>query len=88
MTYRTRSAARPFLLVGALLVASCSGLDPQRVMTERATYDWFAPLTKQYIQADSRMDDAAKRTHLRAIEAWDSRLKADEIAAGLRKEGQ
>lgn len=80
-----RSTARPFLLV--LVLAACSGLDPQRVITERATYDWIAPLTTSYIQADSKLDAAAKATHLRALAAWDSRLVADEIAVGLKPEG-
>lgn len=82
---KSHSAARPFLL--ALILTACSGLDRQRVLTERATYDWIAPLTINYIQADVKLDVSAKTIHLRALDAWNQRILADEIAIGIKTEG-
>ena len=65
-----------------LLLAGCSGLNQQHVAAERATFDWFAPLTRAYITADTRLDEAAKATHLRGLDAWDERIRAEEAALG------
>ena len=72
-----------FLCCLWLLSVSCSGVNAQRVAADRATFDWFAPMTRAYISADPRLDEAAKATHLRGIDAWDARIKADEAAAGI-----
>lgn len=66
-----------------LLCVSCSGLDPQRIAAERATYDWFAPLTRRYLEQDPSLDVAARTTHLRGLDAWRARLEAQEQLAGL-----
>jgi hypothetical protein len=70
------------LLVVAAIAASCQGPDRQRVAADRATYDWFAPMTRAYILADPKLDESAKATHLRGLEAWDQRIKTDEAAVG------
>lgn len=70
-------------LVVVSLLSSCSGLDQQRVAADRATHDWFAPMTRAYISADPRLDEAAKATHLRGLDAWDERIRADEAALGV-----
>ena len=70
-------------ILPCLFLACCQGTDPQRVAADRATYDWFAPMTRGYIQADPRLDEAAKATHLRGLDAWNDRIKADEAAVGL-----
>jgi hypothetical protein len=70
------------LMAGCAIACACAGPNLQRVAADRATYDWFAPMTRGYIQADPRLDDAAKATHLRSLDAWNDRIKADEAAAG------
>lgn len=72
------------LLPLLLLLPACVGVDPVRAAADRATFDWFAPMTRAYIVADPKLDEAAKATHLRGIEAWDARIKADEAAAGVK----
>ena len=72
-----------FLMAGCSLMSACAGPNLQRVAADRATYDWFAPMTRGYIQADPRLDEAAKATHLRGLDAWNDRIKADEAAVGL-----
>lgn len=66
-------------------LSSCAGVDPQRVAADRATFDWFAPMTRRYIEADPVMDPAEKAVHLRGIEAWEERVKADEAALGTAR---
>jgi hypothetical protein len=88
MTERPRSIVQRALLLllllgGCMLVSACQGANPQRTAADRATYDWFAPMTRAYIQADPKLDDAAKATHLRGLDAWNDRIKADEAAAGV-----
>lgn len=71
----------PLLLALVLLLAflqSCAGADRQRTEADRATFNWFAPITRQYLTADPTLDEAAKRTHLRGLEAWDERIRAYE----------
>lgn len=87
MTTRSRGhRAVLFLLLmaGCTLASACAGPNLQRVVADRATYDWFAPMTRGYIAADPRLDDAAKATHLRGLDAWNDRIKADELAAGMQ----
>ena len=72
------------LLPLLLLLPACVGVDPMRAKADRATFDWFAPMVKGYVAADPKLDEAAKATHLRGIEAWDARIKADEAATGVR----
>lgn len=64
------------VILGCL--TSCAGPDRQRTEADRATFNWFAPITRQYLTADPTLDEAAKRTHLRGIEAWDERIRAYE----------
>ncbi len=71
-------------LLPLLLLIGCSGIDPMRAKADRATFDWFAPMVRGYVKDDPKLDEAAKATHLRGIEAWDSRIKADEVAAGVK----
>lgn len=76
----------PLLLVLVLLLAflsSCAGADRQRTEADRATFNWFAPITRQYLSVDPTLDDAAKRTHLRGIEAWDERIRAYEAQLAM-----
>ena len=70
-------------LAGLILLCGCSGLNQQRVAADRATFDWFAPMTRRYLQADPTLDEAAKATHLRGLDAWDERIRADEAALGV-----
>jgi hypothetical protein len=72
------------LLPLLLLLPACVGVDPMRVQADRATYDWFAPMTRAYIEADPKLDAAAKATHLRSLDAWNARIAADEAAAGVK----
>ena len=71
------------LPVSLAMLTGCVGPNLQRVAADRATHDWFAPLTRSYILADTALDEAAKATHLRGLQAWDERVQADEAAAGL-----
>lgn len=74
----------PFLfLVGCAGLAAGCAADPMRVRAERATHDWFAPLMRDYITADALLDDAAKATHLRGLDAWDARIRAEEELLGV-----
>lgn len=65
------------------VVPACVGPGLQHVAAERATYDWFAPRHARYVAADPTLDDAAKATHLRALDAWGARVRAEEAAAGM-----
>lgn len=73
-----RSPWRRLAPVLLLLGAACSGIDRQRIMADRATFEWFAPLFTRYVLADPTLDEAARATHLRGLEAWDERIRADE----------
>jgi hypothetical protein len=72
------------LLPLLLLLPSCAGHDPIRTAADRATFDWFAPMVRGYVAADPKLDEAARATHLRGIDAWGARIVADEAAAGAR----
>lgn len=77
-----RRAARWCGLAASLALVACSGVSSQRVAADRATYDWFAPMFRRYVMADPALDDAAKATHVRGLDAWDERIRADESALG------
>jgi hypothetical protein len=49
----------------------------------RATFDWFAPAHTRYVVADPLLDESAKATHLRGLDAWDERIRADEAALAV-----
>lgn len=66
-----------------LALSGCVGPSVAHVVAERATFDWFAPLTRGYIMQDALLPEADKATHLRGIEAWEARIKADEAAVGV-----
>lgn len=71
-------------LAASLFLAGCCGPDAQRVKADQATYAWFAPLLAGYVEADAKLDEAAKATHLRGLAAWKDRLDADAAAAGVK----
>jgi len=75
---------KTLLLPLLLLAASCTGVDPVRARADLATVQWFEPMTRAYIQADPKLDEAAKATHLRGLAAWKSRVETDASAAGVR----
>jgi len=84
MRNRARWCFLAALYVAALLLlCGCSGVSAQRAAADRATFDWFAPMFRGYVTADARLDDAAKATHLRGLDAWDARIRADEAAVGV-----
>lgn len=64
-------------LAASLLLAGCCGPDAQRIKADQATYAWFAPMLTGYVAADPKLDEAAKATHLRALQAWKDRIDAD-----------
>jgi len=76
-----KRVARRAALAASLLVAGCCGPDRQRIAADRATYDWFAPMMVAYLTADAKLDEAARQTHLRGLQAWSARIAADERAA-------
>lgn len=75
---------RRWLFVMSLAFAGCACPDAQRASADLATYEWFAPMLTAYVNADPKLDDGAKRIHLRALEAWGQRVLADAKARGLR----
>lgn len=75
---------RRLLFLVSLAFAGCACPDAQRASADLATYEWFAPVMTAYIEADPKLDDGAKRIHLRALEAWGQRVLADAKARGLR----
>lgn len=77
----------PLLLILALcaLLVSCTGMDPQRASADLATVRWFEPMTRAYIAADPKLDEAAKATHLRGLDAWKARVEQDAQLAGVLK---
>ena len=79
----TKNALRA-ALAASLLLAGCCGPDAQRVKADQATYAWFAPMLADYVEADAKLDEAAKATHLRGLAAWKDRIDADAAAAGVK----
>lgn len=75
---------RALFLAPLLALVACACPDAQRASADLATYEWFAPMMVAYVTADATLDEAAKRTHLRALEAWGARVVADAKARGLR----
>lgn len=75
---------RRLLFLASLAFAGCACPDAQRAGADLATYEWFAPIMEAYVAADSKLDEGAKRIHLRALEAWGQRVIADAKARGLR----
>lgn len=71
-------------LIGLMALAGCACPDAQRASADLATYEWFAPMMVAYVTADATLDESAKRTHLRSLEAWGARVVADAKARGLR----
>ena len=67
-----------------LILAACACPDAQMASADLATYEWFAPMMTAYVEADTKLDEGAKRIHLRALEAWGERVAADAKARGLR----
>lgn len=57
-----------------LILAACACPDAQMASADLATYEWFAPQMKAYLEADEKLDAAAKATHLRALDAWGQRV--------------
>lgn len=72
-----------FLLAACTLLVSCSGVDTQRASADLATVRWFEPLTRAYIAGDAALDEAAKATHLRGLDAWKARVEKDAELAGV-----
>ena len=64
-----RAAAAAFLIL-----AACACPDAQMASADLATYEWFAPQMKAYLEADTQLDASAKATHLRALDAWGQRV--------------
>ena len=79
-----KTLARRAALAASLLLVGCCGPDHQRIAADRATYNWFAPMMIAYVTADPAMDEKAKATHLRGLQAWSDRIAADEKNAGVR----
>jgi hypothetical protein len=75
---------RRLLFLASLAFAGCACPDAQRASADLATYEWFAPIMTAYVTADPALDEAAKRIHLRALQAWGERVAADAKARGLR----
>lgn len=75
---------RALFLAPVLALVACACPDAQRASADLATYEWFAPLMTGYVNGDAKLDEPAKRTHLRALEAWGQRVVADAKARGLR----
>lgn len=75
---------RRLLFLASLAFAGCACPDAQRASADLATYEWFAPMMTAYVEADTKLDEGAKRIHLRALEAWGERVAADAKARGLR----
>ena len=75
---------RRLLFLASLAFAGCACPDAQRASADLATYEWFAPVMTAYVEADAKLDEGAKRIHLRALEAWGQRVLADAKARGLR----
>lgn len=77
----------PFLILIAvcLLLVSCTGVDPQRASADLATVRWFEPMTRAYIEADPKLDEQAKATHLRGLDVWKARVEQDAQLAGVLK---
>lgn len=75
---------KKLLVVVAFAFSSCCNVDAQRAAAEVATYDWFAPMMRAYIEADEHMDASAKATHLRGLDAWGQRVAQDAKVAGVR----
>jgi hypothetical protein len=57
-----------------LFLAACACPDAQMAAADLATYEWFAPQMRAYLEADAQLDAAAKATHLRALDAWGQRV--------------
>lgn len=81
---RNRKGLLAILFAGACLAVlpSCSGLSAQRVAADRATFNWLAPMFRAYVMADPALDEAAKGTHLRVLDAWNERIVAEEGTVG------
>lgn len=77
----------PFLILLLLcaLLVGCTGVDSQRASADLATVRWFEPMTRAYIVADPKLDEAAKTTHLRGLDAWKTRVEQDAQLAGVLK---
>lgn len=67
-----------------LILASCACPDAQMASADLATYEWFAPQMRAYLEADAQLDAAAKATHLRALDAWGERVMYAAKATGVR----
>ena len=60
-------------------------LDPVRASADLATVRWFEPMTRAYIEADPKLDEQAKATHLRGLDVWKARVEQDAQLAGVLK---
>jgi len=69
-------------IAAVFILSGCVGPSMAHVAAERATFDWFAPMVRNYVTADQAIPDQDKITHLRGIDAWDDRIKADEALVG------
>lgn len=65
------------LAFAALSLTSCV-TDMQGAQAELATYRWAGPMLQRYVSSDPTLDEAAKASHLRGIDAWRQRA---ELAA-------
>lgn len=71
-------------LAASLVIAACACPDAQMAAADAATYEWFAPQMRAYLEADAKLDAAAKATHLRALDAWGERVMYAAKQKGVR----
>lgn len=71
----------PFLLIpllGMFLLPSCVAPDPTLVTASRDVHDAIAPEYIGYVDADARLDPAAKERRRRTVARWDEAIRARE----------
>ncbi len=75
------------VLVTLMALSACAPYDRTAIAAERATHDWLAPEHARYVNADPTLDEPAKATRLRSLQAWGDRIAAQEQAAGIAPAG-
>lgn len=73
------------MVICLLGLASCASPEFKAyVNAHRLNHDVMGPHYSRYIQADPTLDEAAKRTFLRRVEAEEEMINSAEQALGLK----
>lgn len=68
------------ILCATLLLAGCGSIAKEYVSADRATFEAIAPEYLEYVKADDKLDEDAKKLREANIDSWEYRILQAERA--------